>query len=259
MSLSVTILGCGTSTGVPTLGCVCGVCKSNDPKNTRWRSSILVRTHNGTPIVVDTGPEFRLQMLRANVTSLEHVFYTHMHADHVHGFDDLRAFYFNGEKKIKCYMDVDYAKELKHRFHYAFEETGYLGGKPDIEIIHLPREATSFQIQGVEIESIRLPHGNVKTNAFRFDNFAYATDFKEFPEESRALWRRKIHTMVASGLRWRPHKTHSIIEETIELFQDLGVKRGIISHLSHEVDYSLDRLRLPEGVEFAYDGLTFEI
>lgn len=258
MGLRVTILGCGTSTGVPVLGCSCEVCLSKDPKNHRWRTSILVHTSENIPIVIDTGPEFRLQLLRAGVSQLQQVLYTHLHADHSHGFDDLRGLYFNSGHPITCHLDPEYIGELKQRFHYAFEDTGYLGGKPDLHLSPLPQNAGTFKIAGQEIETVRLPHGNVYTNAFRFGAFAYATDFKGFTEEALNLWRGKIHTMVASGLRWREHKTHSTIGETLEVFKALGVKRGIITHLNHEIDYNRDSKLMPEGVELAYDGLIIE-
>lgn len=259
MSLGVTILGSGTSTGCPVLGCRCDVCKSKNPKNNRWRSSILVKTPNGTPIVVDTGPEFRLQLLRAKVIELQHVLYTHLHADHCHGFDDLRGLYFNSGNPIHCFLDAAHAVELRQRFHYAFEDTGYLGGRPEISLIDLPANGEIFSVADVNVQVLRLPHGNVYTSAFRFGDFAYATDFKTFPDELIPFWKGKIHTMVASGLRWRPHKTHSVIEETLALFERLGVRRGIISHLNHEVDYEADTLRMPPDVELAYDGLTFQV
>lgn len=258
MGVQVTILGCGTSTGVPVLGCSCEVCKSSDPRNHRWRASILIKTSEHIPIVIDTGPEFRLQLLRAGVGALQHVLYTHLHADHCHGFDDLRGLYFNSGHAISCYLDPEYIGELKHRFHYAFEDTGYLGGRPDLQMHPLPQKAGSFNVAGQEVDTIQLPHGNVLTNAFRFGKFAYATDFKEFTQDAVERWRGKIDTMVASGLRWREHKTHSTISETLSVFKALGVKRGIITHMNHEIEYTRDSKLMPDGVELAYDGLVIE-
>ena len=259
MSLRVTILGCGTSTGVPVLGCVCPVCKSENPKNQRWRASILVRTGSGIPIVVDTGPEFRLQALRAGITSLQNVIYTHLHADHCHGFDDLRGLYFNSQKQINCWLHPEYVKELHHRFHYAFQDTGYLGGRPDIQLNPFPTVSGKVEIAGIEVETFLVPHGNAMTNILRFGRFAYATDFKAFTPEAIHAWRGKIHTLVASGLRWREHKTHSTIDETIELFRELRVERGVITHMNHEIDFDVDSKKLPSGVELAFDGLEIEV
>lgn len=259
MSLQVEILGCGTSTGVPVLGCPCGVCLSDQPRNQRWRTSIAIKTPSGQDLVVDTGPEFRLQALRAGITNLQRVLYTHIHADHVHGFDDLRGLYFNSQRPITCWLHPDYIKELKHRFHYAFEDTGYLGGRPEIHLTPLPEESGQFSIGDMEVETFLVPHGNARTNVFRFGSFAYATDFKSFTDEAIRAWRGKVHTMIASGLRWKEHKTHSTIPETLELFRLLDVERGIITHMSHDVEYFNDSTKMPEGVELAYDGMKISV
>lgn len=255
--MQVIILGSGTSTGVPVIGCGCEVCRSSDPKNKRTRASILLRL-NSHQYVVDTGPDFRAQMLRENVDHLDAVFYTHVHADHCHGFDDLRAFYFISKKDVDCYIASDFGKELNERFGYAFQSTGYKGTTPQVNLITIPDEGT-FQVDSLKVEVIRVPHGNVRTTVYRFGNFVYATDFKRFEEDQIAAWQGKIHTMVASGVRFEPHPTHSNITETIELMERLGVKRGVIGHLSHNVDYLRDRSRLPEGIEFAYDGMVIDV
>jgi phosphoribosyl 1,2-cyclic phosphate phosphodiesterase len=156
-------------------------------------------------------------------------------------------------------LDREFVAELRNRFHYAFEDTGYLGGRPDIELTELPLGGGFFRVADMEVETLRLPHGNVMTNAFRFGSFAYATDLKSFPDEAIAKWKGKVHTMVASGLRWSAHRTHSTIEETLGLFEKLGVVRGIVSHLSHEVEYDRDSKRMPKGVELAYDGMTISV
>lgn len=256
--LKITILGSGTSTGVPTIGCKCKVCTSDDPKEKRLRSSILMtRQDTQENLVIDTTPDFRMQMLNAKVHTLQHVLYTHTHADHCHGFDDLRAFYFLNQKPVHCYLSPEMLEEFKCRFSYAFTNTGYLGTAPQVVVKPIPNQP--FSINGLEIDTIRLPHGSVLTTGFRFGSFAYITDFKEFPWEYRSLWKNKVHTMVASGLRFRSHPTHSSIDETITLFKDLGVKKGIITHLSHEVDYKRDQSSLPSHVSFAYDGLCFDV
>jgi phosphoribosyl 1,2-cyclic phosphate phosphodiesterase len=259
MTISVEILGCGTSTGVPVLGCSCRVCLSEHPRNQRWRTSIAIKTPSGQHLVVDTGPEFRLQALRAGISNLQRVIYTHIHADHVHGFDDLRGLYFNSQRPINCWLHPEHIKELRHRFHYAFEDTGYLGGRPEIHLRSLPSESGIFSIGDMDVETFLVPHGNALTNIFRFGRFVYATDFKSFTDEAISAWRGKIHTMIASGLRWKEHKTHSTIPETVELFKLLDVERGIITHMSHDIDYQEDSVKLPKGVELAYDGMQLSI
>ena len=257
-TLKVTVLGSGTSTGVPVIGCDCNVCHNPRPKNIRNRASLLI-THNDTNIVIDTTPEFRLQMLQAQVKSLAAVLYTHLHADHCHGFDDLRAFAFRDKNiAIPCYMHSDFIVAFKQRFSYAFDTaTQYYGTLPQMNLQPIPD--TSFAVAGLQVETVRLPHGAIMTNAFRFGKFAYATDFKAFSPELIDHWKDKIDTMVISGVRFRPHKTHSSVPESVATLQALNVQRGFITHLSHEVDYYQHNSELPAGINFAYDGLNFAV
>lgn len=252
--LKVTILGCGTSTGVPVIGCPCGVCQSLDPANKRLRSSVLIqRMHSGETLVVDTTPDFRTQILQARISRMDGVLYTHTHADHTHGFDDLRAFYFFNKKPIPCYLKEKYHQELKERFSYAFEDTGYLGTTPQIDLRTIPDEP--FNFLDFHIETVELEHGSVTSTGFLIDKFMYLTDFKGFPEEKIYAWKGKVHTAVVSGLRFREHATHNNIDQSIKLMQDLGVEKGYLTHLNHEVDYERDKSYLPEEIEFARDGL----
>lgn len=258
ITIKVRILGSGTSTGVPTIGCNCAVCTSDDPRNKRRRSSVLItRKDTGENLVIDTTPDFRMQILDAKISKLENILYTHTHADHCHGFDDLRAFYFFHKKAINCYLSKDFHQEFTKRFSYAFTNTGYKGTTPQVVLKEIPKEA--FKVIGIEIDSIRLPHGTMKTTGFRLGNFAYVTDFKTFPKHQISKWQGKVHTMVASGVRYRPHPTHSTVDETIQLFKDLKVKRGYITHLSHDIDHQRDSSSLPSHISFAYDGLEFEV
>lgn len=255
-SLKIRILGSGTSTGVPTIGCFCSVCSSDDPKNNRTRASIMITNNNNNQnIVIDTTPDFRTQMLKAKVSQLENVLYTHTHADHCHGFDDLRAFYFSTKMPVNCYLKNHFHSEFLTRFSYAFNATGYLGTAPKVVLKDIPIEP--FEVIGLDIETVELPHGNTTTTGFKFGSFVYATDFKTFPKNAIDRWKGKVTTMVASGLRFREHQTHSTITETIELFNSLGVKKGYITHLSHEVDYLRDSHSLPKHVSFAYDNQSF--
>ena len=256
--LKVTILGSGTSTGVPTIACACSVCTSGEPKNIRSRASIMVTNlESSERLVIDTSPDFRLQMLRAGVANLSQVLYTHTHADHCHGFDDLRAFYFVTRKPVVCYLSSQFHGEFKTRFSYAFTSSDSKGATPQVDLREIPQNP--FTVNDLTIEPISLPHGTMTTTGFRFGNFAYITDFKSFPEHMIPKWRGQLHTMVASGVRFRPHPTHSSVQETIHLFEKLHVERGILTHLSHDVDYVRDSPKLPDHVSFAYDGLEFEV
>ena len=256
--LQVIIGGSGTSAGVPVIGCDCVVCTSSDPKDQRTRTGIFIKLSDGTHIAIDTSPEFRLQMLRAGVGHLDHVFYTHTHADHCHGFDDLRAFYFRRKKPVHIHLPEACVDEFKERFRYAFEAGGYHGLKPQIELHPFARDA-SFDVNGTTIETMMLPHGHVESCAYRIGTFAFATDFKCFLPEQVERWKGGLNTMVASGIRFREHATHSSIPETCQLFQDLGVSLGVISHLSHDVLHSRDESGLPTGVKLAFDGMVIDV
>lgn len=255
--MKVRILGSGTSTGVPVIGCSCQICRSGKSRNRRSRASIALTTDDRNWIVVDTGPDFRQQVLDAGITSLAAVLYTHIHADHVHGFDDLRAFYFHDRRPMDCWLLPGYVEEFRRRFAYAFEETGYHGTPPVVRLHRIPEAA--FPVNGLMVDPLVLPHGHVLSCAFRIQNFAYATDFKRFSDEQIQAWKGKVQTMIASGLRYRSHATHSLIPETIELFNRLEVKRGIITHLNHEVDFDEVSAGLPENVELAWDGMVVDV
>lgn len=250
------LLGSGTSTGVPVIGCRCAVCTSDEPKNKRTRASVAVQRGDET-ILIDTSPEMRLQLLGADIRKLTAVLYTHLHADHVHGFDDLRALFFKNRKPLDVYLLPELIPELKVRFAYAFESTGYIGAVPQVTLKPIPDGL--FQVGSFHIEPIRLPHGHVTSCGFRFDNFAYATDFKEFSPEHISKWRGRVHSMIASGIHFGQHPSHSVIPETIALFQTLGVRRGVLSHLSHDVDYLKHAELLPPQVELGFDGMKIDL
>jgi len=255
--MKVRVLGSGTSTGVPVLGCDCKVCTSSKPHYSRLRSSVLISLEQGNALV-DTGPDLRQQMLAAGAPAVDAVWMTHTHADHLHGFDELRSLSFKRRTPIELWADPVHLKEIKERFHYLFVDTGYKGFVPTINTREVPQLA-AFESLGREVETLRLPHGHMQTVAYKVGNFAYATDFKRFPPEAIAAWKGRIHTMVASGIRYREHGAHSSVPETVQLFKDLEIQRGFIHHLSHDVDADSDADRLPENVQFAFDGLEFEV
>lgn len=256
MRATITILGSGTSTGVPVIACRCAVCTSNDPHDQRTRASIMIEV-GGERLVIDTGPDFRQQMLREGVRDLHYVLYTHTHADHCHGFDDLRAFYFRERRPIECYIAERFADEFRRRFAYVFEDTGYSGTRPQINLI--PFADAPLVVAGLTIEPVALPHGHCMTSGFRLGRFAYTTDFKSLPEEVAERWRGQLDLMVASGIHYGPHKTHANIPEVLDIFEQLKVKRGVITHLSHEVDARKRSADLPPHVVFAHDGLKLEV
>jgi phosphoribosyl 1,2-cyclic phosphate phosphodiesterase len=261
INLKVTILGSGTSTGVPVIGCDCSICHSESSLNHRTRASLMITTPHGEHLVIDTGPDFRCHMLRHGIRRLEHVLYTHTHADHCHGFDDLRAFYFHQRKPVHCYLHKSHIADFKTRFSYAFDPRPTPNSRPQVLTHSFGEEPIQIHFSDfvLEIESVLLPHGLGQTAAFRMGSFIYATDFKNVPENIKKRWRHHITTMVASGVRFQPHPTHSSVPETIALFQDLEVKQGVITHLGHEIDYHRDSVSLPSGVLLAYDGMTIDV
>ncbi len=207
--------------------------------------------------MIDTGPDFRMQMLRAGVRSLKDVLYTHTHADHCHGFDDLRAFYFSSREEVACHVAEQHCPDFRQRFSYAFEDTGYLGTKP--QVVLRPFTSKAFKLGALTVEPAFVPHGHTETAVFKIGRFAYATDFKQFPDSLIHKWRGQIDTMVASAIRFGQHPTHSCVDETLALFQALAVKRGYLTHIAHELRHAIDEAKLPPHVRMAYDGLEFEV
>lgn len=263
---SVTILGSGSSTGVPSIGCDCSVCQSSEPKNKRTRASILIHFHDSKKNwVIDTGADFRYQMLCNRVQNLDNIFITHTHADHCHGFDDVRAFYFRSKEPLDLWIHKEHIEEFRTRFAYVFSASSYAGSRPVIELHELDKGV--HKVDDIEFESAIAPHGPTTTTVFRIGSFVYATDFKSFPRHLVEAWKSKVTTMIASGISFDPHPTHSSVYETLDLFDSLGIKHGIVTHLSHRIDYGRDAKHLqrfaPSGAqpvyEFAYDGMKIEI
>lgn len=254
---SCLILGSGTSTGVPVIGCQCAICSSGDPIHQRSRCSVAITTAKQRKIIIDTGPDFRMQCLSHKVSRPDAVVYTHLHADHSHGFDDLRAFGFHNKTPIPCYLAAHDLKELRHRFSYAFETTSYQGARPIVELLPLP-DRGEVDVAGQKMDVQTFDHGGPTTLGFRMGRFAYITDFKSIDRHVIARWHGRIHTAVMSGIHYGDHRTHSTIPETIEWAKRLGVERLILTHLSHEVD-ARDRSRLPSFAEFAGDGMLIDL
>ena len=250
----VTVLGSGTSTGVPVVGCSCDVCKSTSPYNKRMRSSIYIEDKMlKRNILIDTTPDLRFQLLNNNISSCDYLFFTHTHADHCHGLDDMRPFFFKEKRNIKVWAHSEHEKELRSKFYYMFEDTGYMGLKPSLQFLSLDELKAEFSDVGIETET--LPHGSAFTSLFKIGRFLYVTDFKVFSEDLIEKWKGEIDIMIASAPTYKTHSTHSCIPETIDLFQKLGVKKGYMTHLSHQVEHVSHSKKLPNSVFFAYDGL----
>lgn len=259
MKIQVRILGSGTSTGVPVIGCDCAVCTSSNPKNRRLRSAVLItRQDTNENLLIDTSPDLRWQMLSAGIRSVSKVLWTHTHADHCHGFDDLRTFCFRREYPIDGYLQQSHRQELEQRFAYTFAPKGdYLGALPQINLHTIQDGEIFYPWPDFPVECVSFPHGGTQSSGYRFGCFAFVTDFQYFPPSVMSRWKERLHTLVASGLHDAPHHAHSSIPQTLEIFRQLNVQHGIITHTSHKVDYERRSASLPENVELAYDGMSF--
>jgi phosphoribosyl 1,2-cyclic phosphate phosphodiesterase len=253
--MRLTFLGTGTSTGVPTIGCECETCRSQDPRDKRLRVSILIE-HAGQQILVDTSIDFRQQALRVGLKRLDAVFITHCHVDHVFGLDDIRPFNFR-HGAMGVYANEIAWKDLKRIFKYIFEPTHFGGGLPQL-IPHTVVHAAAFSFgKDLEVTPLEVIHGNLPVIAYRFNDFAYATDLKTIPPDSMDGL-RDLDVLVLDCVRFKPHSTHLCLDEALAYIEDLKPKRAFLTHLNHDVLQARDSRLLPDNVEFAYDELVVE-
>lgn len=263
MTLRLTILGCGSSAGVPRVGVGWGACDPTNPKNRRRRCSILVeRTNEGaaTSVLVDTSPDLREQLLGADVRRLDAVLYTHEHADHIHGIDDLRPLAIVMRRRIPVYADRMTSEVLQMRFGYCFETPAGSGYPPILEMRQLKHGVTTV-IPGpggpVEALPFTMVHGDIDALGFRFGGIAYAPDVSQMPEESLGFL-QGLDVLILDALRYTPHPTHFSVSEALELIEKVRPKRTILTNLHTDLDYGTFRKELPANVEPAYDGLQVE-
>ncbi len=248
--MKITILGSGTSTGVPMVGCHCAVCTSSDPKDKRTRASIIVETE-GRYLLVDTSTDLRKQAIREKVPHIDGVLFTHSHADHIHGIDDLRGFHFIHKRVIPCFAEQGTMDVLTKKFSYIFtgyKEAGY-SQLLEPHVVDAP-----FSLFGCRITPIPLLHGTMPTTGYRFNDTAYLTDCSLIPESSMEQL-RSLDILILDALRYTPHPNHFNIEGALEIVRLLKPQKAILTHLTHEVLYS-DGTNLPPGTEFAFDGMT---
>jgi phosphoribosyl 1,2-cyclic phosphate phosphodiesterase len=254
--MEVRILGCGTSSGVPRVGNDWGACDPKQPRNRRRRVSILVR-HERAQILVDTGPDLREQLLDADVSGVDAVIWTHDHADHCHGIDDLRQLYFARGRPVQCYGRAAALEVIRGRFAYAFE--GMSGYPPVVEGRLLPDH---LNIGGISVQAVDQPHGDILSAGLRFDaggkTIVYSSDFHELTEqmavrfEGADLW-------IVDALRRRPHPSHPSLGQALEYIRQLKPKRALLTHMDNSMDYDTLLAELPDGVEPAYDGMEITL
>lgn len=246
---SLLILGSGTSTGVPMIGCHCPVCSSDHPHNQRSRCSALIRCH-GQHILIDTAPDLRFQALREGLQQIDAVLYTHAHADHVHGIDDLRSFNRCNQQPIPLYGSPECVATLQRSFPYTFLPADDSGFRPRLRLVTINGP---FLIGSVPIIPLPIEHGADLVLGYRIGDLAYLTDCSRVPAATRAAL-AGIKTLVIDGLRFAPHPTHFTIPEAIAFARGCGIERTILTHLTHDVDARQHGDSLPAGVELAYDG-----
>lgn len=257
--MRLTLLGTGTSFGVPQIGCDCAVCGSSDPRDRRTRTAALIQS-GGATLLIDTPPELRLQLLAAGTARVDAVLYTHEHADHVAGIDDLRIFSERRRSPLPVYASPAMSVFLRESYRYIFDpsEAPYAGtSKPRIDM-HALVPGRTREVAGVPVLPLAFTHGHGTVLGFRIGPLAYLTDVKQVPEAERELL-RGVDVLVLNALWWRPHPTHLSIPEAIETARSIGARRTILTHLTHETGHAELAARLPEGVEPGFDGQTLEI
>ncbi len=252
-----TFLGTGTSTGIPMVGCDCAVCRSDNPRNHRYRCAVLIGTPAGN-VLIDTPPELRLQLIRARARVVHAVLFTHYHADHVMGLDDLRPIPKNLGGPVPLYCTAEVERRIRQSFAYAFApdvEGAPLGYVPQLCLHRIGTEP--FVVLGQRVTPIPLFHAHFDVFGFRIDDVAYCTDVNEIPKESWKLL-EGVRVLVLDALRLRPHPAHFSLDEAVEVVQRLRPEKAYFTHMSHDLEHEATNRRLPRGVELAYDGLTFE-
>lgn len=250
-SLTITFLGTGTSSGVPMIGCDCEVCTSTNKKDKRLRSSILVQSE-ATTLVVDTGPDFRYQVLRAAVRKLDAVVYTHPHKDHMAGLDDIRAYNYLSKKPMEIYADSLSEEALRRDFYYAFSDTKY-PGVPELNLNTITTDP--FQVGDIPVLPIPVWHLRMPVMGFRFGNFTYITDANRIEDEEKQKIKGS-EVLVVNALRRKPHISHFTLDEAIALVRELEIPTAYFTHISHQLGLHEEvEKELPEGMHLAYDGL----
>ncbi|MGO4705272.1 MBL fold metallo-hydrolase [Microvirga sp. 2MCAF38] len=263
MNLRITILGCGSSGGVPRVGSGWGACDPENPRNRRRRCSILVEEADGTGttrILVDTSPDLREQLLDANVKHLDAVLFTHQHADHTHGIDDLRPLVIAMRSRIPVYADRVTSELLLARFGYCFDAPPGSSYPPILEA-HLLKPGLPVHIQGagetIEAQPFHMVHGDIDTLGFRFNDIAYAPDVSFMPEES-IQYLENLDVLIIDALRYTPHPTHFSVSDAMALIERVKPKRAILTNLHSDLDYDTLGRELPPHVQPAFDGMVIE-
>jgi phosphoribosyl 1,2-cyclic phosphate phosphodiesterase len=254
MQATLTVLGSGTSMGVPTIGCDCAVCHSTDPRDRRTRPSVMV-SYNGRHVLIDTTPDFREQALREKITRVDAVLYTHTHADHILGIDDLRPLsFYHKPGKLPLYATPDAAEFLRNMFRYIFDADYKFGGLPRVELLPINGPVELF---GARFEPVKVIHGETPILGFRFGSAAYLTDHSDVPAETLKRL-RDLDILFLDALRYKPHPTHSTVEQSLKIIEAVQPKRAFFTHICHDLPHEATNASLPENVRLSYDGMKLE-
>lgn len=253
MKATLTVLGSGTSMGVPTIGCNCKVCTSSDARDRRTRPSIMLE-YGGHAVLIDSTPDFREQALREKITRLDAVLYTHAHADHILGLDDLRPLTFKREQKLPLYADDNTARIIERMFAYVFDPESTYSTRPQVTLHRLNGALDLF---GAKFQPLKVLHGDSEITAYRFGTAAYLTDFSSIPEVTLAAL-DDLDILFLDALRRRPHPTHSSLDESLKVVERLSPKRAFFVHMSHDLGHEETNASLPAHIRLAHDGLKLE-
>jgi phosphoribosyl 1,2-cyclic phosphate phosphodiesterase len=253
MKATLTVLGSGTSMGVPTIGCSCAVCHSADPRDRRTRPSILLE-YGGKFVLIDTTPDFREQAIRENIRQLDAVLYTHTHADHILGIDDLRPLSFHRDGGIPLYARPEAAEFLRTMFRYIFESDYKFGG---IARVQLKPIKGPMELFGARFEPVTVIHGDTDIYGFRFGSAAYLTDFSDIPDQSFEQL-HDLDILFLDALRHKPHPTHSTVENSLKIVERVQPQRAFFTHICHDLPHEATNATLPEHVRLSHDGMKLE-
>ncbi len=253
--MEITVLGSGTSMGIPVVGCHCAVCRSTDPRDKRTRSSVLIKV-SGKTILIDTSIDFRTQALREDIQYLDAVLFTHHHVDHILGLDDLRSLTLFNHYTIPIYASGTTLQNIRRVFAYIFDDTPAISDIPRIRAHEI--DERPFSIGGVSIVPIPIMHGPLPILGFRIGDFAYCTDVSDIPEKSLGLL-QNLQVLILGALRYKPHPTHFNFEQAVATAQKIGAKQTFFTHIAHQVSHAEAIEKLPDGISLAYDGMRIII